>query len=416
MIDGGGVIVVGGGAVGCTIARELASTHHVILIEREGIGAGATGEGMGVIQPQFQFAHLPRAGRMALRFFEGIHGNRKFTYTERPLLNLHGADQESSAKSYVERVSDGYRTTWLSASAIENRYPGMVQTGENSPVAGGVHHDKTGWIDAKTFVETMRKNVRKRGAEIRTEVEVIDVLTENGNVVGVETDEGRVHGPRVVVAAGCHTRQLVSEHIAVPVQSERLWRCTLTNPTLNAGRVADEYPQLYIDHSQGGSETANLTEPLGTFWRPTHDGRMSVTGRMPALPNQPGTKGEMGEQIHDILVEESSRFLSGFDAHLEVGDVRHSREAVTPDRRPIIDAPGDAPSGLVLATGFSGRGLTASPVAAMAVRELLFGYGASFDLESLSLDRFTDRTADFQAPPFGRFDSIQSVETERNTA
>lgn len=79
-------------------------------------------------------------------------------------------------------------------------------------------------------------------------------------------------------------------------------------------------------------------------------------------------------------------------------------DAMSPDWLPIIDAPDDAPEGLVIATAFSGLGLTASPVAAAAVRELVDGYGAPFSLETFSLDRFDDRSSDFPEPPFDVFD------------
>lgn len=71
-------------------------------------------------------------------------------------------------------------------------------------------------------------------------------------------------------------------------------------------------------------------------------------------------------------------------------------DAATPDQRPIVDAPSDAPEGLIVATGFHGRGVMTSPVAARAVRSLLTGADAPFPLSTFSVDRFDSRSPDFE--------------------
>jgi glycine/D-amino acid oxidase-like deaminating enzyme len=68
-----------------------------------------------------------------------------------------------------------------------------------------------------------------------------------------------------------------------------------------------------------------------------------------------------------------------------------------------VDAPGDrpdsdvtAPRGLVVATGFHGRGVMTAPVAAAAVRELAGGRAAPFSLAPFALDRFDSQSRDFE--------------------
>ena len=70
-------------------------------------------------------------------------------------------------------------------------------------------------------------------------------------------------------------------------------------------------------------------------------------------------------------------------------------DGATPDTRPIVDAPEEAPDGLVVATGFHGRGVMIAPVAA-AVRSLADGTEPPFPLAPFELDRFDSRDPDFE--------------------
>ena len=71
-------------------------------------------------------------------------------------------------------------------------------------------------------------------------------------------------------------------------------------------------------------------------------------------------------------------------------------DGATPDTRPVVDAPDEGPAGLVVATGFHGRGVMTAPVAATAVRELVGGEPAPFALSTFALDRFDSRSPDFE--------------------
>jgi len=69
-------------------------------------------------------------------------------------------------------------------------------------------------------------------------------------------------------------------------------------------------------------------------------------------------------------------------------------DAATPDTRPIIDAVG--PEGLVVATGFNGLGVMASPVVGPTVRERLTGESAPFTTEPFALSRFDSLSPEFE--------------------
>ncbi|WP_290812999.1 FAD-binding oxidoreductase [Halovivax sp.] len=403
------VVIVGGGCIGVTIARELATDHDVTLLERGQIAGETTGHASGIVQPQYQFPHLPEAGRLAFRFFEGLDGHRNYEYTERELVNLHGPAETEAARKYAELVSrdGGYDAEWLDAAAIEDRYPGVFDTSEESPIAGGMAYERMGWIDPYTFATTMSEDAAERGAAIRTGVGVTDLLVEDGAVAGVATDDGEIRAPTVIVAAGRWSRALLEPHLEVPIQPERFWHVNLESDAVSDDRVSEEYPQWYMDLDFGDDLPAELGLDgfMATFWRPEHSGELHVAGIEGLLPPEPSVKHGVDEAFHLLLAERIEELLAEFDGAAIASDgCCPTGDAMSPDWLPIVDAPADAPDGLVVATGFSGLGLTASPIAAAAVRQLVGGDVAPFPLDSLSIDRFDDRSADFPEPPFDVFD------------
>ncbi|ELY97271.1 FAD dependent oxidoreductase [Natrialba chahannaoensis JCM 10990] len=404
------VIIVGGGCIGATIARELAADHNVLLLERDQIAGETTGHSSGIIQPQYQFPHLPKAGRLSFRFFESLDGHRNYEYTARELVNLHGPEKTEQVQRYTELVSrnGGYDTTWLSAAEIDERYPGVFNVGEESPIAGGMVYGRMGWVDPYTYTTTVSQDATDRGATIETGVEVTGLLVEAGNVVGVTTETGDYRAPEVVVAAGRWSRELVADHIAIPIQPQRFWHINLESETDLSQRVSDEYPQWYMDLDFGDGLPADLGLEgfMATFWRPEHTGELHVAGIEGLLGENPSVKTTVDEEFHLLLAERIADILDEFDEGRVTNDgCCPTGDAMSPDWLPIIDSPADGPAGLTIATGFSGLGLSASPIAAAAVRQLISGHGAPFSLASLSLDRFDDRSAEFAEPPFDVFDT-----------
>lgn len=253
----------------------------------------------------------------------------------------------------------------------------------------------------------MEADARDRGAAIHTGVEVTGITVEDDEITGVETDEGTYYAPTVVVAAGRRSRDLLEEHVEIPIQAERFWHINLTSAEDIGDRVTEEYPQWYIDMDLGreDGEGVEIDGYLDTFWRPEHNGELHIAGIEGLLPDDPEYKESADEEFIQLLAERTPALFPEFEeAEVASDGCCPSGDAMTPDWLPIIDAPDDGPDGLVIATGFSGLGLTASPIAAAAVRELISGWGAPFSLDTLSLNRFEDRSADFPEPPFDVFD------------
>src|SRR5689334_1649983 len=100
------VIVIGGGVIGLTIARELAPRKSVLLLDRGATGQGTSRAGAGMLTPlseaddQGPFFQLTRASHaMYRRFVEEVQAESGLDagYSTEGVLCLASTDEAASA-------------------------------------------------------------------------------------------------------------------------------------------------------------------------------------------------------------------------------------------------------------------------------------------------------------------------------
>jgi glycine/D-amino acid oxidase-like deaminating enzyme len=131
----------------------------------------------------------------------------------------------------------------------------------------------------------------------------------------------------------------------------------------------------------------------GVYWRPTHDEELLVGGGSHRL-DEPVTASR------DVSAAFRERVMAQAPALFEAEEMRcvdgwAGVDGATPDSYPIVDAPSSTAEGLVVATGFHGRGvMTAFPAAALVRAHL--GGETSLPTSPFGLDRFSSRGRDFE--------------------
>jgi len=73
------------------------------------------------------------------------------------------------------------------------------------PIVGGVYHPPGGTIRHDAVVWGLAKGASRLGVHIHQLTEVRAIKVENSRVVGVETNQGFIHTPRVLNAAGAYS-------------------------------------------------------------------------------------------------------------------------------------------------------------------------------------------------------------------
>lgn len=372
------VVVVGAGVAGCSIARALSADHEVLVLEKDNVATGATGRSSGHVAAVNAFHHLPDLAHHCVSFFREFDGTGQFAYNDPLRVTLVQESMEEDARELARDSSEnGFSTTYLTAEAIDEKYAGVFDLSE---FAGGIEYQDMGWVDPYTYTVALKEDAERLGCEVRTGVTVDEVSVEEGHVTGVETDAGTFDASTVVCAAGWQTRGLLRDLTEVPVYPLH-WQIVDLDP----GRELDEdYPM--------GMDVAT-----GLYWRLENNGNLHVGGGE-FKAESPGTKrNSVTEEFREKVAREVPATLRGLDGARIVGEnTCEMGDSATPDTLPILDAPPEAPDGLIVATGFHGVGVTLSPVTATAVRSLVTGEECPFSLETFAIDRFDSRSADFE--------------------
>lgn len=392
------LIVVGAGAIGCAVARELAADHEVLVVDRSGVGSGASGMAAGLTSPTLFAYDRPGVARHANEFLRNFSGTEGFTYRTRSRMELAYPRNEAAARDQAEEMAaNGFPVSFTPTEEIESQYPAF----DLRRFAGAIEIADAGYIDdTYLYTRALARDAKNRGATFLADREVTGVALDGDDVVGVETDDGTIPGSRVVVAAGWRSRQLLADVLPLPIR-----------PFLLQAASIDLHDDLDPEFPLGRLPAESI------YFRPQDNGRLRVGGGE-YLVDDPAAHaagvtdaedveaevertGETAQEVVDNGVNDEFRtrvaetvplFVEEFDSPVDVDIATGwgSVDAATADGEPIIDAPPAAPDGLVIATGFNGLGITKSPTAAAGVRAVVTGEAAPFSLDQFALERLPD--------------------------
>jgi glycine/D-amino acid oxidase-like deaminating enzyme len=370
------VIVIGGGVAGCAIARALAPAVDVLVLEKGRIAGEASGLAAGHVNPSLTYPDYPAVARHIRSWFETYDGTGDVRLTSRARLELAlDGDGPSARDRAAELDARDLPVTFLDGATVESRYPTIDMDG----YAGAMCYGDAGWVDPYTYTTALRADAVDRGAEFRTGVRVTSIEDRAGRGT-VRLDAGRVTAEYVVVAAGWRTPELLTPLVEVPVRPF-LTQCVVLEPD---SPLENEFPM-------GRDPRANL------YFRPEHNGDLLVGGgRTTDVADPDRASGGIDAQptFRESVSSAVPRFLRGFE-NAGLVDGWAGVDGGTPDGHPIVDAPADGPSWLVVASGFHGGGIRDSPVAACLARSIVLDEPLPFDRGPFELDRFASRSRDF---------------------
>ena len=373
--DSDDVVVIGGGVIGCAIARNLASDYDVTVLERGQIAGEASALAAGEITMAPSYSDVPTIANHAIEFFRRYDGTGQFTFTECPSLELVSPDREGESRRRVERLAaKGISISFIESEQVEATYPRF----DLPDFVGAIKYDDTGFVDPYTFAMTLKEDAESRGATFKTETTVTNIRTTDGQVRGVETTTDTYSAPHVIVAAGWRSERFLRDHLQLPVQPYRT-QCVVLTPENDLGT---DVPMGWVPGEH-------------VYFRPEQNGDLLVGGWSFAedAPEQASTNDD--EEFRNHVATLLPEFMHGFE-HARFVNGWAGIDGATPDTRPIIDAPDDGPAGLVVATGFHGRGVMSAPVAATVVRTLVTGSECPFSANEFALDRFESRSPTFE--------------------
>lgn len=371
MADRTDVVVVGGGAIGCAIAWELAKAGvAVALLEARRIAEEASGVAAGMLTP---LAESPRPGPFtdlavaALREYPAVATELRessgvdIEYVPSGVLRVALTDdQELSAHTAMQwQMGLGIQLQWLDAAALRQLEPGITPDAR-----GALYSPDEGHVRAPRLTTALAAAAGHRGAEIRQGTPVTGLLTDGQRVTGVRTQAGEIHAGHVVLAAGAWTELLTGDvHTVLPVRPVKGQILSL---------AAMPVPFHHIIFTAG---TAYLV--------PKADGTIVVG----ATQEEAGFDKRVTLRAVNWLLDGAVRLAPGL-GNAEVRELWAGLRPGSPDGMPVL-GPLPGWEGITVASGHFRNGILLAPITGQLIAQILTKGQAERDLSPFSPGRFT---------------------------
>lgn len=359
------VAVLGGGVIGCAVARQLAREgRRVALFERRHIGAESSGAAAGMlgVQAETDDEVMLRMGIASRGLFpellEALRDEAGATIEFWPQGTIHVC-LTSADESAIAARCRWQRAVGVGSEPLAPRQLRAMEPALSRRARSGVLFPLDAHIDSVALTAALARSAAAEGCALHEGESVRSVVVEGGAVRGIASATRRIACEAVVNAMGAWAGR-VSGPMTVPVAPVR-------------GQIAVVQaaapPVRHAVHSARGYAVAR------------RDGRVLLGGTREAVGFEKRvTAGGLGSILArgvDLLPGLGGLPLVGSWSGLWPG---------TPDGRPIVSA---VPSvqGYYVAGGHDCNGVLLAPLTALVVSALL--RGASNEWHAvLALDRF----------------------------
>lgn len=368
------VVIIGGGAMGTSIAFHLAEAGvpDVLLLEKSDLGSGSTCRAAGGVRAQFSDPVNIALGSRGLEAFEDFPRRPGQEIDLRQPGYLFLLTDEGQVATYEEsarlQTSLGVPTRMLTQREAAALNPAV----DMSDVLAASFHPRDGYCTPESVVLGYATGARRLGATVRTHVTVTGIDIVDGEVTGVTTDHGRVTTATVICAAGAWSADVgAMAGIALPVQPLRR-QILITEPL--PPDLADR-----VTHS-----TPMTIDAATTFY--FHREGPGILLGMSYQQEEPGFRWEYSEDwlpdLMEVMERRAPELLDLGIAHRWVGMYE-----VTPDHNALLGESSTV-SRLLYACGFSGHGFLQSPAVGEVMRDLYLEREASIDISGFDAGRF----------------------------
>jgi glycine oxidase len=339
------VIVVGGGVIGLAAGWRMAQRGlRVIVLERGDPGGGTSNVAAGMLAPIAEAdpaeGPLLRLGIASAQAYPGfvaeleeVTGMDAGYLRCGTLIVARDRDEAEALKhELVIRERFGIDVKHLRPSQARALEPALAPTLRGALEFAGDHA-----IEPRLLCAALAEAVRRAGAELRPQADVVEVELEHGVLLG---DGQRLRAPRVLIAAGVWSNSLagIPAEARVPIRP-----------------VKGQILRLH-DPAGPGLLTRVMRMPTA-YVVPRGDGRYVLGATMEERGfDTTVTAGAVFELLRD-----ATELLPGL-SELVVDELSAGLRPGTADNAPII-GPGAA-DGLFWATGHYRHGILLAPVTA----------------------------------------------------
>ncbi|GAB5448723.1 GcvT family protein [Gymnodinialimonas sp.] len=394
-------LVVGGGAVGTSIAYHLAKAgwDDVVLLERDELTSGSTWHAAGLL-PLFNMSFATtHIHDYSVKFYKELEAETGLNAGFAVVGNLRMAQTDARMDEYMLYASTaetvGVPFEFLTPEEIKERWP-LIRTED---LKGALYHATDGYINPADVTMAMAKGARQRGVAIERkwqadafawngsawEVTCTKMVEKGGNLVPSD-EQIVITAEHVVTASGNHaqrTAQMLGIKIpAIPVEHQFI--VMDQDPALVAWRgegngehpvIRDADAQSYVREERGGWI-------LGVYEKNAparFEYGVPDSFRADLFPlDLERIEAQYMAMIHRIPSCEESGLKDDFNGPI----------CYTPDGNPLV-GPAPRMKNMWLAEGFS-FGITAAGGTGYYLAQMMVEGEAEIDMASLDPRRYGD--------------------------
>jgi glycine oxidase len=285
------VIVVGAGAIGTSIAYQLAKAGvKTMVFERGQVGGEATGASAGMIQINPDRSTPPALSSLELesaRLFPALamelldRNGTDIGYRAAPLLHvaLHEAEEPQLQSHLAWQVDHGVAVGWVDRDAALDLEPAL-----NPDVRAALYYRENHQVMPRELARALARAAVDLGAVLREGAGIDRLLIDRERVIGVAIGGEAVHAGEVVIANGAWASAWSDTlHTPIPVRPVRGQMVALRAAGTALRNVVSSAQGYMLSKPDGSTYVGTTVEEAGFDARPTAAGIGGLLAMVPRL-------------------------------------------------------------------------------------------------------------------------------------
>jgi sarcosine dehydrogenase len=377
-----GVVVIGGGIIGCSTAYHLAREHKedVVLLEQGKLTSGSTWHAAGLVGQLRSSASITRVLKYSVDLYKrleaetGLATGWKMTGCLRLATN-HDRWTEYKRLATTAR-SFGMDMQLISPSEVKAMWPLL----ETADLVGASWLPTDGQASPSDITQSLAKGARMNGARLFEDVRVTGFTMKDGRIAVVRTSQGDIACDKVVNCAGQWARQVGAfAGVSVPLQAVKhqyIITEKIDGLRSDAPTIRDPDRRTYFKEEVGGLVMGGY-EPDPLAW---------TSGDIPD-----DWQFRLFDDDWDHFEQHMSQAIARIPA-LQTAGVKqmiNGPESFTPDGNFIIGLAPECPN-MFVGAGFNAFGIASGGGAGWVLAQWVAEGEAPLDLWVVDIRRFSN--------------------------
>lgn len=365
------VLIIGGGVIGLSIARELhrRGVRDITLVEKADCGLEASWAAAGMLSPDIEaigdddFHAMGRKSRDLYPLFaEQLRGETGIDIGLDQTGTLHVALDDAQAEELSTRC-DLQRKAGMNVEALSHERVLNLEPSLSPHLHAAALYPNDWQVENRRLMAALSHYAESNGINVCTGLSIDRLVVDHGRVAGAASPTRMLYAGMIVLATGAWTSLIKLGDDPMPFEIKPVRGQMIEF-------IAPERPISHVIYGPNG------------YVVPRADGRILVGSTTENAGFDKAVTREAAELLHNAAIEISPIFRE-----LDISNQWSGLRPAATDQLPIL-GPIDGLDGLMVATGHYRNGILLAPLTAEIVADSLVNGVNSEYFECLGPDRF----------------------------